>query len=234
MYSWDNKNTSTGAESVYGKNDWTDARLMKLLNPGYESETTGGSLYYKAKSGYCYSGQNNATKSCNFTSTGIKNDVTRNLIKTVTYTTGGWNTNIVYPNFIYEKEMGKTVYTGSTISWKGKVALMYPSDYSYAADLSKCKDSSGNSLTINNYNSSVNSYQCRSNNYLYKGVYEWLITPHSGYSDNAWGVTSAGHVYGSAHVSENWNARPVLFLSARQGVDTGDGTSSNPYKLSLN
>ena len=234
LYSWDNKNTSTGAESVYGKNDWTDARLMKLLNPGYESETTGGSLYYNLKSGNCYAGQNNATKSCNFTSTGIKNDVTRNLIKTVTYTTGGWNTNIVYPNFIYEKEMGKTVYTGSTISWKGKVALMYPSDYSYAADLSKCKDSSGNSLTINNYNSSVNSYQCRSNNYLYKGVYEWLITPHSGYSDNAWGVTSAGHVYGSAHVSENWNARPVLFLSARQGVDTGDGTSSNPYKLSLN
>ena len=61
-----------------------------------------------------------------------------------------------------------------------------------------------------------------------------MITPHSGYSDNAWGLTSAGHVYGSAHVSENWNARPVLFLSARQGVDTGDGTSSNPYRLSLN
>ena len=36
-YAWDNKNTSTGAETAYGKNDWTDARLMKLLNPGYES-----------------------------------------------------------------------------------------------------------------------------------------------------------------------------------------------------
>ena len=34
---------------------------MKLLNPSYESETTGGSLYYNAKSGNCYAGQNNAT-----------------------------------------------------------------------------------------------------------------------------------------------------------------------------
>ena len=32
-YSWDNKNTNTGAENNYGKNDWTTARLMKLLNP---------------------------------------------------------------------------------------------------------------------------------------------------------------------------------------------------------
>ena len=37
-YSWDNKNVSTGAENDYCKNDWTDARLMKLLNPGYESK----------------------------------------------------------------------------------------------------------------------------------------------------------------------------------------------------
>ena len=35
---------------------------MKLLNQGYESETTGGSLYYNSGSGNCYSGQNNATQ----------------------------------------------------------------------------------------------------------------------------------------------------------------------------
>ena len=32
-YSWDNKNTNTGAETNSGKNDWSTARLMKLLNP---------------------------------------------------------------------------------------------------------------------------------------------------------------------------------------------------------
>ncbi len=77
-FSWDNKNTSTGEETVYGKNDWTEARLMKLLNPSdyYIVDTNdndlGQSLYYNSTSGKCYSGQNNATVDCDFTSTGIK------------------------------------------------------------------------------------------------------------------------------------------------------------------
>ena len=69
-YSWDNKDKTTGAESTYGKNEWTDARLNYLLNPGHESETNGGSLYWNRKSGTCYKGQNNSTTSCDFTSTG--------------------------------------------------------------------------------------------------------------------------------------------------------------------
>ena len=106
-YSWDNKDTSTGAKSAYGKNDWTDARLMKLLNQGYESETTGGSLYYNSGSGNCYSGQNNATTACDFTSTGIKNDTTRNMISDNTYSLLGWNNNSIYSNQIYEYETKK-------------------------------------------------------------------------------------------------------------------------------
>ena len=86
-YAWDNKNTSTGAETVNGKNDWTTARLMKLLNPSdyYTVDTNdnglGQSLYYNSGSGKCYIGQNNAAINCNFTSTGIKNDTTRNKIR---------------------------------------------------------------------------------------------------------------------------------------------------------
>ena len=79
---------------------------MKLLNPGYESETTGGSLYYKSKRGNCYSGQNNATTTCNFTSTGIKNAETRNLISDTTYYLGSWSSTSVYPNQIYEYGRG--------------------------------------------------------------------------------------------------------------------------------
>ena len=62
---------------------------MKLLNPIYESETTGGSLYYNSKSGNCYSGQNNATTACEFTGSGIKNDKTRGLVSEETYSS--WN-----------------------------------------------------------------------------------------------------------------------------------------------
>ena len=77
---------------------------MKLLNPGYETETTGGSLYYNSGSGNCYAGQNNATKACDFTVTGIKNNKTRSLISEETYSLLGWDSSEVYSNQMYEYE----------------------------------------------------------------------------------------------------------------------------------
>ena len=138
-YSWDNRNTSTGAETAYGKNNWSSATLMTLLNPGFSLRKNNlkveTGLYYNAKSGTCFSGQNNATTSCSFTSTGIKNDTTRNMISQTKYYLGGWNSNALYPNQIYGYERGTTVYSGRPTSWTGKIALPYPSDYVYATDL---------------------------------------------------------------------------------------------------
>ena len=225
-YSWDNKNVSTGAENDYGKNDWTDARIMKLLNPGYESKTTGGSLYYNAKSGNCYSGQSNATKACNFTSTGIKNATTRNLISDTIYYLGGHNSFSVYPNQIYEKERGTTVYSGRPTEWTGKIALAYPSDYGYAADLGKC------SQNLNNYNNST----CTSNNWMKAIVapnYGWLLTPRSGIASNVWYVYSSGGVYYNSYVYNAYGVAPVLFLNSDANVKSGTGTSSDPYQISV-
>ena len=230
-YSWDNKDTTTGAENNNGKNDWTDSRLMKLLNPGYDSETVGGSLYYNAKSGTCYVGKNNATVACNFTSIGIKNSATRNLIQEVVYNIGGWDTPAVYSDFIYEKERGTTVYSGRPTTWTGKIGLMYPSDYGYAADFTKCKDASGNDLTIYNYASNVNDYQCRKNNYLYKNKSEWLLIPSSGSSYSVWDVDSPSYVNSGAYVSNGGAIRPVVFLSSTQDIAGGEGTENNPYQL---
>ena len=226
-YAWDNKNTSTGAETAYGKNDWSEARLMKLLNPGYESETTGGSLYYNAKSGNCYAWQNNATKTCNFTSTGIKNDITRNLISDTTYYLGGYNSTEVYSNEIYEKERGGAVYTGRPTTWTGKIALAYPSDYGYAADLSKCRQK------LYNYNDST----CTSNNWMKSIVapnYGWLLTPNSGLADITWHVYSSGFVDYSGYYAFNANGvTPVLYLDPSVDIKSGTGSSSAPYQLSI-
>ena len=230
-YSWDNKNTNTGAENNYGKNDWTTARLMKLLNPSdyytvdSNDNNLGQSLYYNSTSGKCYSGQNNATKDCDFTSTGIK-DTTRNMIAETTYYLGGWNNVSVYPNQIYEYERGTTVYTGRpTTPWTGKIALAYPSDYGYAADLNQCKQ------TLANYDNST----CTSNNWMKAIITDngsnhgWLLTPDSSYSYVAW--YSQGNV-GEYFTGAARGAVPVLSLSSKLGIESGDGSSSNPYKLS--
>ena len=232
-YSWDNKNTSTGAEDNYGKNDWTTARLMKLLNPSnyYKVDSNdnnlGQSLYWNSASGKCYSGQNNATVDCDFTSTGIKNDETRNMIAETTYYLGGRNSYSVYPNEIYEYERGTTVYTGRPPTWPGKIALAYPSDYGYAADLNQCKDK-----TLYDYDNST----CTSNNWM-KAIlgtssHGWLLTPRSGGSYNAWNVYSGGYVGSTYLAYYAIGAVPVLSLSSKLGIESGDGSSSNPYKLS--
>ena len=240
-YSWDNKNTSTGEESNSGKNDWTTARLMKLLNPvdyyindnndkDSEGNYLGYSLYYNSTSGKCYSGQNNATVDCDFTSTGIKNDETRNMIAETTYYLGGWNSYSVYPNEIYEYERGTTVYTGRLPTWTGKIALAYPSDYGYAADLNQCVNKQ-----LNKYNDST----CTSNNWMKSIItnngsnHGWLLTPHSNYSYIAWGVILSGIMGGNRAYYSSYGAAPVLYLSSELGIESGgDGSSSNPYKLS--
>ena len=235
-YSWDNKDTSTGAENDTGKNDWTTARLMKLLNPSnyYKVDSNdnnlGQSLYYNSASGKCYSGQNNATVDCDFTSTGIKNDETRNMIAETTYNLGGWNSNSVYSNQIYEYERGTTVYSGRPTTWKGKIALAYPSDYGYAADLNQCKDK-----TLYDYDNRT----CTSNNWMKAIITNngsntgWLLTPRSGSSSNAWYVNSGGFVSRDSIAYVAYGAVPVLSLSSELGIESGgDGSSSKPYKLS--
>lgn len=196
-YSWDNKDKTTGAETNYGKNDWTDARLMKLLNPGYESET-GGSLYYNAKSGNCYVNQNNATTACNFTSTGIKNDTTKNIIAEVTYNTAGYND-----------------------------ATLYPSDYGYASDLTKCREK------INNYNAST----CSQNNWIYNMGSLWLLTHDSARSDRNWSINSSGNASvngnGNGGTSNGLLVFPSLFLSSDVKIISGNGSINNPYQLGV-
>ena len=234
-YSWDNKNTSTGAETNNGKNDWSDARLMKLLNPGYESETTGGSLYYNAKSGNCYSGQNNATTTCNFTSTGIKNDKTRSLIADTTYYLGGWNDSEIYPNEIYGYERGTKVFSGRTTIWTGKIALPYPSDYGYAFDFDKCSqtlvDSANNSCISNNWMNTIVTSVSEAGPGDSKLI--WLLTPYSGNSYYAWHVSSYGYVdidgYGAYRAD---GVAPVLYLNSELDIKAGTGSSSDPYQLS--
>ena len=232
-YSWDT--SASSVNSGYGVNEWSQADLMKLLNPGHESESVGGSLYYNSKSKTCYNRNNNATTSCNFTSTGIKNDTTRNMIAETTWNLGGWDTSEIFSNEMYEKERGTTTVSNSSdgitraTTWTGKIALPYPSDYGFATDLSKC------SQTLSNYYSSTDSYACRSNDWMYSifktNTFNWLLTPLSGNANNAFNVYSAGYVNKNTSVYGANGVAPVLYLGSDQDIVAGDGSQSNPYQL---
>ena len=231
-YSWDS--SASGTNSGYGVNEWSQADLMKLLNSGYDSESVGESLYWNAKSGTCYNGQNNAKGSCNFTSTGLKNDTTRKMIAETTYYTRGHNDPEIFVDAMYDKErVSGTVITGvtptRTLTWTGKVAVPYPSDYGYAADLSLCQK------TLYDYDNST----CSANNWMKSIITNngatagWLLTPNSGDANSAWGVGSPGFVRNYVNAYDALGVAPVLSLTSELDIGPGTGESSSPYQLSV-
>ena len=228
-YSWDS--SARGTNAGYGVNEWSQADLMKLLNSGYDSESVGGSLYWNASSGTCYSNDNNGTKACDFTGIGLKNPETRNLIAETTYYTRGYNNNRIYVDAMYDKErVSGTVYDSTrTTSWTGKIAIPYPSDYGYAADLSLCQE------TLHDYNNS----SCTANNWMKNivtnngAVVGWLLTPDSGYAYRAWYVDSPGSVNRDYYAFYANGVSPVLSLISELDIGPGTGTSSSPYQLSV-
>ena len=230
-YSWDNKNTSTGAEDESGKNNWPDARLNYLLNAGHESEVFGASFYWNRKSGFCYFGYDNGITSCDFTSTGLT-DATKEMIEDAKWYLGGSSTyNDVTTAVFYTRERGTDVYSGRSTSWTGKVGLIYPSDYGYAT--------SGNSSTTRaiclakalfNWNETSDCYQ---NDWLFKSDYMWTLSPLSSYTRNVFAVYNIGNVSsGITNSSGNpFKIWPTIYLKSTIKITSGTGSSANPFIL---
>lgn len=223
-YSWDNKDTTTGAEADYGSNDWTTARLMKLLNPGYTKESVNNSLYYNSKGGQCYAGANNAETPCDFTYTGIKNDTTRNMIADAKWSLLGWldeGVN-VYADQSYKLEnTSGTVYTGNKTSWTGKIALPYPSDYAYSAYLGKCTS------TLGEY-SNCSSWMKT----MFNSKTIALLTPIVS-SSFVFHVAGGCLDLGEPYAALDSEIFPTLYLNANVSIKTGSGTLNSPYQLSV-
>ena len=230
-YSWDNKNTSTGAATAYGENDWSTARLMKLLNPSdyftidANDQGLGQSLYYNGGTGKCYSGYNNATISCDLTTIGIRNNDTRNKISENTWYLGGYNSSNVFSNKLYQQERGEDVYSGRPTIWRGKIALLYMSDYGYAAEFGTDKCNS----TLIKYNDTT----CTSNNWLYKNnIYLWLLNMNNTRSYICWGINDTGRASTEGYDCTNTiSVKPTLYLNENVMITSGDGSSSSPYQL---
>ena len=223
-YPWDNKDTTTGAEADYGSNDWTTARLMKLLNPGYTKESVNNSLYYNSKGGQCYAGANNAETPCDFTYTGIKNDTTRNMIADAKWSLLGWldeGVN-VYADQSYKLEnTSGTVYTGNKTSWTGKIALPYPSDYAYSAYLGKCTS------TLGEY-SNCSSWMKT----MFNSKTIALLTPIVS-SSFVFHVAGGCLDMGEPYAALDSEIFPTLYLNTNVSIKTGSGTLNSPYQLSV-
>ena len=130
----------------------------------------------------------------------------------------------LYANDYYTFERGTTVYSGRSTEWIGKVALMYPSDYMYAGDLSKCSK--------DGYNWDTDQTNCRDTSWLRNtSATQWTLTPNSSISSSVFGVSNSGCVIGNNYVSNSFASRPVLYLASTVEITGGEGTSGNPFTL---
>ena len=247
-YSWDSSESSVN--SGRGVNEWSQADLMKLLNPGYESESVGGSLYYNNSSGNCYNGENNTTTSCDFTSSGLKTNL-KNLVGNTLWNTGTNGTNsytsasngLASHFYSYERSSnnGKICTSGNncndtvtrTTTWNGKIGLMYPSDYGYATSGGSTSNRTS-CLNKELYSWDSSSYSdCTNNDWLYNSSdSQWTLSPRAN-SSNAYEVFGVGN---SGFVSYNLAyravlVRPSVYLISKTSILGGEGTLENPYEI---
>ena len=258
-YSWDYKKNGVGTSTDdHGSNDWTDSQLMMMLNPtnylksGYTNSSdiiSSGSQQLYSKMGSYYNGTkgcepaeiaSGASFSCtevDFTSTGLKNDVTRNAVEEVVWNLGGTDDYASASNGLashwYGYERGTTVYSGRPTTWTGKVGLMYPSDYGYATSGGTTKDRTAClAKELFSWDSSDFS-DCKGNDYLFNADnWQWTLAPDSAWAEGVFrvyegGIVDLGYAGGSLAV------RPALFLKSNILVDKGAGTSNDPYQLKI-
>ncbi len=223
---------SSSFHDAYGNNNWHEADLMKLLNPGYENESVGGSLYFNASKGFCYTGRNHFSDACDFTTIGLTEEISKSMIAETTWNLGGVTNDKTWTvkNF-YEKERGSEVSSERPTVWNGYVALIYASDYAYATNGGIYK-SRLKCLEEPLYNWSLKeNIDCRKNNWLQKSSsYYFLSHVYPTLSEVAAVYTSGKVNYNTAFLSNI--TFPSIYLKNNVKIISGDGSLYNPYILS--
>jgi hypothetical protein len=222
---WDQDKNQYSSLKTYN-NNWATSSLQEFLNGLYYNRGTIESHpYYSGSTG-------TTTTTLNLKTIGIT-EATRNnnLILESTWYLGGYSTpSGLYPNEIYNYErqnkVGTTIYSTNDFIINKNIGLMYASDYGYGTDLTKCSKYIYNYETVS---------ACKTGNWLFNSSDQWLINPHSSFSDYAWNMSSPGDARSSTRVYYAYNGvRPVLYLNSELGMESGhEGTSTDPYRISI-
>ena len=230
--SWDTSESSVNGG--YGVNEWSQADLQVYLNK----------MYYGGTTVTCYGGSNNTT-TC---PTNKLDDASKTLIDNHLWNTGAideTDTTIVNQETFalntvpfYNAERGNvtgkicngggrcndTVERATT--WTGYIGLPYATDYAYASSESICE-------TNMQKQDSSNAYICKNNNWMFKpNTWYWTMSPRARASDASlvWIVRVDG-LTGDSPASFANAVFPAIYLKSDILIESGTGTSSDPYIL---
>lgn len=199
--------TEVGSEELGA---FIDSDLSYTLNNEAGSKEA---TYWSRTLGNC---NLNINYKCDFSKTGLKNTTTRDLISNVSWFIPNSMEGDLYPNDLYQGEIGGSTTAGEMIS------IMYQSDYGYATDIRKCN------IQVNLYNFS----ECTENNWLFLGSREWIMGTTENNYYKAYIVAENGAV-GTYSLTSEANVRPTLYLKTEQTIKSGTGTLADPYQLQV-
>ena len=215
--SWDSSESSVNGG--YGVNEWSQADLQVYLNK----------MYYGGTTVTCYDGQNNHTTTC---PANKLDNTAKALIDNHTWNTGAieWEKRtdtLAFYNDERGSVNGKICSSGNncndtvtrTTEWEGYIALPYVTDWAYASSEDDCNTKMVQSPT----------YKCKNNNWMSATM--WMLSPGVNGSSayNAWDVR--GGYVSSGTVAVSNNIFPTIYLKSNILIESGNGTSDNPYIL---
>ena len=222
--SWDSSESSVN--DGLGVNEWSQADLKNYLN----------TMYYGGTSVTCYNGKNNQTTTC---PTGTIDETSKSLIDNHIWNTGAieYNTRTDTLAF-YNAERGTTngkictsgTYCNDTVTrtteWTGYIGLPYVTDYAYASSENDCNTKIDQSST----------YKCKNNNWMHYGSTPndatRMLSPYANpaRASDVWNVYGSGDA-SSSFASNTVSAFPTIYLKSNILIESGTGTSSDPYIL---
>ena len=113
-----------------------------------------------------------------------------------------------------------------TTIWTGYVALPYVTDWAYASSESICE-------TNMQAQDDSNNYICKNNNWINnRSTWTWYLTPSIGSvgADRAWDILYNGS-FDDRSTRFNFSVYPSIYLKNNVIIESGTGTSDNPYIL---
>ena len=245
--SWDSSESSVN--SGYGVNEWSQSDLKNYLN----------TMYYGGTTVTCFGDWKNTTTPCptgtiDETSKSLIDyhtwntgaiDVTDTTI--VNQETFALNT-VPFYNAERGNVTGKICNGGGgcndtverTTEWPGYVGLPYVTDWAYASSESDCETNmnAGYNATASSPDKAFANMTCKKNNWMHHGTTTdiedatWFMSPLASpdFAFSVWFVNGDGRA-GYDNVADHLSAFPTIYLKSNILIESGKGTSSNPYIL---
>ena len=239
--SWDTSESTVN--SGYGINQWGESTYEDgSLYEGADLQVYLNKMYYGGDTTVtCYGASGNKTTTC---PTNTLDETSKALIDNHT-----WNVGAVYSSDtleLYKTErgtkIGKTCRTSGnnsggcsdkvirTTLWTGHVALPYITDWAYASSESICE-------TNVQAQDSSNDYICQNNNWINSDTNIWTLSPRDysgpGGATYVRSIGGNGYIASFSSAAELYDIYPTIYLKSNILIESGNGTSSDPYVLKL-